>query len=213
MRWKRRSDTSKAGRVGAFIAYPGFFQEGLAGIAFWLRTAMLRFMASVTIKGTPYKLLGEIPETGQAAPDFTLVMSDMHAVSLKTYRGQTILLSIYPSLDTPVCAKTALLFNQRAASYRHSVVICASIDTPFAIKRFCMHEKIKNLVVASTVRDPGFGANYGVQFEEGPLQNFLARSLFVLDQEHTVRYVQVVSELTVMPDYEAALAALDKVAM
>lgn len=165
-------------------------------------------MATVTFKGNPVRLSGELPAVGSKAPDFRLTASDLGEVSLADLRGRKKILNIVPSLDTPTCATSTRQFNQRAGEYPDAVVLVVSADLPFAQKRFCEVEGIGGVRPLSMMRDKQFARDYGVLIEEGPLAGLTARAVVVLDAEDTVLYTQLVAELADEPDYEAVLGAL-----
>jgi thiol peroxidase len=165
-------------------------------------------MANVTLRGNPITVGGSFPQKGDTAPDFNLTGNDMKDVSLKEYAGKKKVVSIVPSLDTPVCAKSTREFNQRAAAHPNTVVLVVSSDLPFAQKRFCGAEGISNVVTLSTVRGREFHQKYGVDIQDGALKGLTARGVVVLDENNKVLYSELVPEIAQEPDYEAALAAL-----
>ena len=164
-------------------------------------------MAQITLKGTAIETIGNLPAKGAAAPAFTLVKSDLSEASLAGYKGKKVVLNIFPSIDTGVCATSVRTFNQRAASLDNTTVVCASADLPFALARFCGAEGIENVTVASDFRT-NFGEAYGVAMADGPLEHLLSRAVVVVDAEGTVVYTEQVPEIGQEPDYDAALAAL-----
>ena len=165
-------------------------------------------MAKITLKGNQIETVGSLPAVGSAAPEFTLVKTDLSEVSLKDYRGKSVVLNIFPSIDTGVCAASARKFNSEASSHTDSVVLCVSADLPFAHGRFCEAEGLKNVVPVSVFRAPDFGKNYGQTITTGPLAGVLARAVVVIDAEGKVKYTEQVPEITQEPNYEAALKAL-----
>jgi thiol peroxidase len=164
-------------------------------------------MAAITLKGNPINTVGELPAVGAQAPDFDLVDGDLNDVSLATYRGKRKILNIVPSLDTPVCATSTRKFNERASAVPGAVVLVVSADLPFAAKRFCATEGLKNVVPLSLMRSRNFAKRYGVLITDGPLRGITARAVVVLDQDDKVVHAQLVPEIVQEPDYEAALAA------
>jgi thiol peroxidase len=164
-------------------------------------------MARVTLKGTPYETCGELPRVGSKAPDFRLVDSDLRDVSLADFRGKKKVLSIVPSLDTPVCAKSTKQFNERAKE-KNTETLIVSADLPFAQKRFCSSAGIDRVRTLSTMRSPDFARDYGVLIETGPLAGICARAVVVLDENDEVVHTELVREISEEPDYDAALAAL-----
>lgn len=166
-------------------------------------------MTETKFQGETVKLSGNLPETGSKAPAITVVGADLSDVKLSDYAGKHVVLNIFPSVDTGVCAQSVRTFNEEASKLDNTVVLCISKDLPFALDRFCAAEGIENVVVASDFRT-SFGADYGITQEDGPLAGLLARAVVVLDTEGTVTYTQIVPEITEEPDYEAALEALKK---
>ncbi len=164
-------------------------------------------MARITFKGSPVNTIGELPAKGNAAPDFTLVKQDLSDTSLSDYNGQKLVLNIFPSIDTGVCAASVRAFNEKAASLENTTVLCVSMDLPFALGRFCGAEGIENAVTASAFRS-NFGDHYGVTIADGPLAGLLSRAVVVLDESGSVIYTEQVPEIAQEPEYEAALAAL-----
>jgi len=165
-------------------------------------------MAKITLKGNPVTTVGTLPAVGQKAPDFKVAKSDLANVGLKDFAGKKVVLNIFPSIDTGVCATSVRKFNQEAANLSGAVVVGVSRDLPFALKRFCGAEGINNVVTTSDVRDGSFGKAYGVAMADGPLEGLLSRSIVVLDENGTVKYTEQVPEITQEPDYAKALAAL-----
>ena len=164
-------------------------------------------MATVTLGGTPFAISGDLPAAGDAAPDFTLTGGDLGDISLGDYAGQRLILNIFPSVDTPVCAASVRRFNEEAAALEGVSVLCVSRDLPFAHGRFCAAEHIEAVSCASEMRDGSFGDAYGLRITEGPLGGLLARAVVVVDGDGRVRYSQLVPEIKEEPDYDAALAA------
>ncbi len=164
-------------------------------------------MATVTLGGTPFAISGDLPAAGDAAPDFTLTGGDLGDISLGDYAGQRLILNIFPSVDTPVCAASVRRFNEEAASLEGVSVLCVSRDLPFAHGRFCAAENIEAVSCASEMRDGSFGDAYGLRITDGPLNGLLARAVVVVDGDGRVRHSQLVPEIKEEPDYDAALAA------
>lgn len=165
-------------------------------------------MAQTAFKGTPVKLSGELPRPGAAAPDFTLTRSDLSDVSLADYAGKTVVLNIFPSIDTPVCAMSVRKFNSEIGNFDNAVVLCVSADLPFAHARFCGAEGLDHVVSASTFRSPAFGEAYGMRITGGPLAGLMARAVVVIDGRGKVAYTQLVEEISQEPDYDKALGCL-----
>ena len=165
-------------------------------------------MASVTLGGKPVQVVGNLPATGQSAPDFSLVGKDLKPISLGDFAGKRKVLNIVPSLDTPTCATSTRKFNEKAGSLPNTVVLVVSADLPFAMGRFCSVENIENVVPASLFRNREFLKNYGVDITDGPLMGVSARAVVVLDENNKVLHSELVSEIKNEPNYDAALAAL-----
>lgn len=160
----------------------------------------------ITMKGNPMTLVGPALKAGDKAPDFKVLDKSMALKTLKDYDGKFKVISVTPSLDTPVCDLQIHWFNEDAAKQPKDVVVLnISMDLPFAIKRFCTTGKIDKVITLSDHRDASFGQNWGVLMKELRL---LARSVFVVDKDDVIRYVQVVPEATNHPDYDSALKAL-----
>ncbi len=164
-------------------------------------------MADITFKGNPVKTAGDLPAVGSAAPDFTLAGSDLSDVTLADQAGKRVVLNIFPSIDTGVCATSVRTFNELAASLDNTTVVCASADLPFALGRFCGAEGIDNVTVGSTFRST-FADDYGTKMVDGPLAGLNARSVVVIDADGTVLHTELVPEIGQEPDYDAAVAAL-----
>jgi thiol peroxidase len=163
-------------------------------------------MAQITLRGNPINTVGELPAVGSPAPGFSLVGTDLGAVSSEQFSGKPVLLNIFPSVDTPVCATSVRTFNERAAGSGLSV-LCVSNDLPFAQKRFCGAEGIENVTTASAFRD-NFGQDYGIALADGPMAGLLARAVVVIGADGNVAYAELVPEIAQEPNYDAALAAL-----
>lgn len=165
-------------------------------------------MAIITRRGTSINTVGELPAVGQPAPTARFTATDLSDLSLADLTGKTVILNIFPSIDTPTCAKSVRQFNAAASELANTVVLCVSADLPFAQARFCGAEGLDNVRPASTFRHPEFGTDYGVTMTDGPLQGLLSRAIVVIDAEGIVRHTEQVPEIAQEPDYEAALAAL-----
>lgn len=163
-------------------------------------------MAQITMRGNPINTVGDLPAVGSPAPAFTLTGSDLAPVSNDQFGGKPVLLNIFPSVDTPVCATSVRTFNERAAAGGVSV-LCVSNDLPFAQARFCGAEGIENVQSASAFRD-SFGQDYGVTIADGPFAGLLARAVVVIGADGNVAYEELVPEIAQEPNYDAALAAL-----
>ena len=165
-------------------------------------------MANVTLGGNPITVAGNLPRKGDTAPAFTLTTKDLKDVGLNEFAGKRKVLNIVPSLDTPVCAKSTKLFNEKAGSLPNTVVLVISADLPFAAGRFCTAEGINNVVTLSTLRGGNFKSKYGVDITSGPLAGVTARAVIVLDANNKVLHSELVPEIKQEPNYDAALAAL-----
>lgn len=162
-------------------------------------------MAQITLDGTLTTTSGELPEVGQAAPDFKLTKTDLSSVSLKDYRGSRLILNIFPSAGTGVCSASVRRFNKEATSLENTKVICISKDLPFALSGFCGAEGLNNVETLSDFKDNAFGRDYGVRIESGIFQGLHARAVLILDEEGKVIYNQLVSEIGEEPNYEDVL--------
>lgn len=167
-------------------------------------------MAKITLKGNAIETVGSLPAVGSTAPDFTLVKTDLSEASLKDYKGKNVVLNIFPSIDTGVCAASARAFNSEASNHADSVVLCIAADLPFAFKRFCEAEGLDNVIPLSVFRSAEFGEKYGQTISTGPLAGILARAVVVIDPNGKVKYTEQVPEIGQEPDYKAALQALGK---
>jgi thiol peroxidase len=164
-------------------------------------------MAQITLGGNPINTVGELPAVGSPAPGFTLTGTDMGAVTNDQFSGKPLLLNIFPSVDTPVCAMSVRTFNERAAA-TGVAVLCVSNDLPFAQKRFCGAEGIENVTTASGFRDGSFGKDFGITMADGAFAGLLGRAVVVVGADGNVVYSELVPEVGQEPNYDAALAAL-----
>jgi thioredoxin-dependent peroxiredoxin len=163
-------------------------------------------MAAVTFKGNPINVLGSLPQIGEKAPDFELIKSDLSVAQLNNYLGKKVILNIFPSIDTGVCATSVRTFNQKATALNNTVVLCISRDLPFAQNRFCGAEGIKNVETLSDFNTGNFTKNYGLLLTEGPLKGLSSRAVVVIDEKGIVQYTELVPEITQEPNYDAALS-------
>ncbi|WP_394287355.1 thiol peroxidase [Corynebacterium variabile] len=164
-------------------------------------------MADTAFSGTPAHTVGDLPAVGAAAPAFTTVNADLQDVSLSDFAGKRVILNIFPSVDTGVCANSEREFNKRATGLDNTVVVSVSKDLPFALGRFCAAEGIENVTATSSFRS-SFSEDYGVRLLDSPLAGVQARAVVVIDTDGTVLHTELVPEITTEPDYDAALAAL-----
>jgi thiol peroxidase len=164
-------------------------------------------MATVTLQGNAFNTSGDLPKVGSKAPNVILVETDLSETTLADYQGSKLILNIFPSVDTGICATSIRTFNQKASELGNTKVVCVSADLPFAAARFCGAEGIKNVATGSSFRG-NFGTDYGVSFSDGPLAGLLSRSVVVIDEQGIVVYTEQVAETTDEPDYAAAIAVL-----
>ncbi len=165
-------------------------------------------MANITLGGQPTQTIGELPKIGEKAPNFKLTKTDFTEVTLETYKGKNIVLNIFPSVDTGVCATSVRKFNEKVASLSNTVVLCISKDLPFAQARFCGAEGIENAIPLSNFKAPDFAKDYGVQIESGNFAALNVRAVVVIDSDGVVKHTELVSEIGNEPDYEASLQAI-----
>jgi thiol peroxidase len=165
-------------------------------------------MAKITLKGNPVQTVGDLPKVGGAAPAFTLVKQDLGAAALKDFAGKRVILNLFPSIDTATCATSVRKFNQEAANLKDVHVLCVSRDLPFAQKRFCGAEGIDKVQTLSEFRGTGFGKDYGVTIQDGPLAGLFARAIVVIDGGGKVVHTELVGEIANEPNYAAAIAKL-----
>ena len=164
-------------------------------------------MAQITFKGNSISTAGSLPEVGSVAPDFKLAKADLTPISLSDLKGKKILLNIFPSIDTSVCAMSVRRFNAEAGKLENTTILCISRDLPFAQNRFCAAEGLNNVLTASEFRDSSFSDAYGVKIIEGPLEGLLSRAIVIIDAQGRVIYTEQAPEIAQEPDYEKALAA------
>lgn len=164
-------------------------------------------MAEITLKGNTVHTSGQLPAVGSQLKDFKLVKEDLSEKNLNNYQGKKLVLNIFPSVDTGVCATSVRKFNEQASSLDNTAVVNISKDLPFALKRFCAAEGIENADALSDFRG-SFGDDYGVTITDSPMQGLLSRAVIVANENGEVIYTEQVPEITQEPDYDAALAAL-----
>lgn len=166
---------------------------------------------TVLFKGIIVTLLGTFVTPGTKAPYFNLVKNDLSEYTLNENKGKYVVLNIFPSLDTGVCAMSVRRFNEMASELPNTTVLCISKDLPFAQSRFCTVEGIENVVSLSDFRNTSsFGEAYGVLMKDGPLQGLLARAVVVINPQGEVVYSELVPEITQEPNYEAVLKVIPK---
>jgi thiol peroxidase len=162
-------------------------------------------MAQITLGGKPTKTSGNLPNLGEKAPAFHLKKSDLTAVNLNDYSGSKVVLNIFPSVDTGVCATSVRKFNEEASKLSNTRVLCISKDLPFAQARFCGAEGLNNVECLSDFIDGSFGRDYGVEISEGAFQGLHARAVVVIDEKGMVIYNELVPEVGQEPNYSEAL--------
>lgn len=165
-------------------------------------------MAKINLDGNPINTLGTLPTVGSPAPSFELVKTDLASVRSEDYKGQNLILNIFPSIGTGVCSLSVKKFNERAAELKDTKVLCISKDLPFAHKRFNQEEGISNIESLSDFRDGSFGKNYNLEITDGPFQGLHSRAVVVINKEGQVVYSEQVPDITLEPNYDAALNSL-----
>lgn len=164
-------------------------------------------MATITLKGNEIHTSGSLPKVSSQAPDFKLVKTDLSELDKAGLKGKKVVLNIFPSLDTDVCAASVRRFNKEASELDNTVVVCVSKDLPFAHARFCTTEGLDNVISASDFRTGKFGEDYGLTIADGPLAGLHSRAVVVLNENGDVVYTEQVPEIVEEPNYEAALKA------
>lgn len=167
-------------------------------------------MSQITFKGEPVSTVGRLPAIHTKAPGFTLTKTDLSDAALEDFAGKSLILNIFPSLDTPVCAASVRRFNEEAGRLDNTVVLCISADLPFAQERYCGAEGLDKVVPLSIFRSKEFGTDYGVTITSGPLKGLLSRAIVITDEEKNIIYTEQVADITSEPDYDAALEAAKK---
>ncbi len=165
-------------------------------------------MATITLKGSEAHTSGTLPKKGEKAPDFKLTNTDLQEKSLSDFSGHHLILNIFPSVDTGVCATSVREFNEKASNLENTKVLCISRDLPFALSRFCAAEGLDNVVNLSDFKTGHFGKTYGVDITDGAFEGLLSRAVVVVNAEGNVIYTQQVGEISEEPDYKSALDAL-----
>ena len=164
-------------------------------------------MAQIRHKEATVNTIGLLPAVGVQAPEFTLTGNDLKDVTLSSFRGQNVILNIFPSIDTNTCATSVREFNKRAASVRDTVVLCIARDLPFAMRRFCGAEGIDKVITLSDFRGDAFGKSYGVMMTDGAMRGVFARAVVVVDKQGKITYEELVPVLGQEPNYDAAINA------
>ncbi len=165
-------------------------------------------MNGIIFEGTSYRTYGELPSVGSRAPDVSLVNTSLQDVSLANFMGMRTVINIFPSIDTPVCARSVIVFNRLAERHSDIAMLMVSYDLPFAHARFHKEHSLEHVVGLSAIRHAGFGENYGVQIMEGPLAGMFSRAVVVLDENNTVVHREQIPDIGNEPDYVAAYKAL-----
>jgi thioredoxin-dependent peroxiredoxin len=165
-------------------------------------------MAEITFKGNAVRTAGQLPAVGTMAPDFRLTGTDLADIQLSTLRGKKVVLNIFPSIDTGICAASARKFNQLASSLDNTIVLNISKDLPFAHSRFCAAEGLENVHGASQYKDAAFSSSYGVDMADGPLAGLMSRAVVIVNTDGQVTYTEQVADIVQEPNYDAAIAAL-----
>lgn len=165
-------------------------------------------MADITVKGNAFNTIGNLPQSGTQAPEFSLTAVDLSHKSLSDFEGKKVILNIFPSIDTGTCATSVREFNKKAANLENAVVLCVSRDLPFAQARFCGAEGIENVVMLSDFATGKFGKDYGLEITNGPLGHLHSRAIVIIDENGNVTYSEQVPEIVNEPNYEAALKAI-----
>ena len=165
-------------------------------------------MTKITLKGNSIHTSGELPKIGSLAQDFKLTANDLTIKTLNDFKGKTLVLNIFPSIDTGTCAASVRNFNKAAANLTNTSVLCISRDLPFAQARFCGAEGIENVFMLSDFNTGQFGKDYGLEIVDGPLAGLHSRCIVVINAEGLVIYTEQVAEITEEPNYNLALASL-----
>ena len=165
-------------------------------------------MTKITLKGNSIHTSGELPKIGSLAQDFKLIANDLTVKTLNDFKGKTLVLNIFPSIDTGTCAASVRNFNKAAANLTNTSVLCISRDLPFAQARFCGAEGIENVFMLSDFKTGQFGKDYGLEIVDGPLAGLHSRCIVVINTEGKVIYTEQVAEITEEPNYKLALASL-----
>ncbi len=167
-------------------------------------------MAKTKLKGNPVNTSGPLPRLGAKAKAFLLTANDLSDKTLADFAGRKILLNVFPSVDTAVCAMSVRTFNSEAAKVKNAAILCVSRDLPFALGRFCGAEGIDRVITLSELRNRDFGRSYGLEMIDGPMAGLLARAVIIIDAEGKIAYRELVNDITHEPDYAAAMKSLKK---
>jgi thiol peroxidase len=165
-------------------------------------------MATIKLQGNEIHTIGTLPEIGTQAPNFELIANDLSVKSCQEFAGKNVILNIFPSLDTGVCAASVRRFNTILNDLKDTIVLCISKDLPFAQARFCGAEGLENVVTLSEFRNSDFSEKYGVKIIDGPLEGLMSRAIVIVDKDGKVKYTEQVEDIVLEPNYDAALEAL-----
>lgn len=165
-------------------------------------------MAHITLGGNPIETTGNLPKVGSKAPNFKLTATDLSDKSFSDYKGNRLILNIFPSIDTGTCAQSVRTFNEKASQLENTKVLCISKDLPFALARFCGAEGLDNVESLSDFKTGNFGKDYGLTFKTGPLETLLSRCIVVVDKDGTILHTEQVKEIADEPNYKSALESL-----
>ena len=166
-------------------------------------------MNAVCLNDKTYHTLHDLPKINQKAPSFTVTKTNLSTVSLDDFNGKSVLINVYPSIDTEVCFGSTQEFQKMAKHTQETIVLCISMDLPFALKRVVKEAKLDNILLLSDFRNREFGDLYGLTITDGPLSGLLARCVIVLDHNHHIIYHELVADIAKPPNYAAAIASLN----
>lgn len=166
-------------------------------------------MANITLGGNPVQTIGELPSIGSEILDFELVATDLSTKTLEDFKGNNLILNIFPSVNTGICSASVRAFNKAASSLKDTTVLCISRDLPFAQKEFCAAEGIENVVMLSDFKSGAFGKAYGLIMTSGGFDALHSRCIIVADKNGKITYTEQVPEIGQEPNYEAALSVLN----
>ncbi len=165
-------------------------------------------MAAITLGGNAINTTGSLPKVGDKAPNFELTKNDLSTAKLSDYQGTKLVLNIFPSVDTGICAASVRKFNESASQLENTKVLCISRDLPFAQQRFCGAEGLQNVESLSDFKNGSFGKDYGLEIADSAFNSLHSRVVIVLDENGVVKYTEQVAEIGNEPNYDAALASL-----
>lgn len=165
-------------------------------------------MAKVTLGGNPVETIGNLPNVGDKAPDFKLTATDLSDKTNTDFKGERLVLNIFPSVDTGTCAQSVRTFNEKASQLENTKVLCISKDLPFAMQRFCGAEGLDNVISLSDYKTGNFGKDYGLAFSSGTFETLLSRCVVVIGADGKILHTEQVAEIADEPNYESALEAL-----